>query len=182
MERKLLLLGVLRAHEMHGYQINALIDAHLGASIQLTRPTAYRLLNEMARDGWIAFTEEREGNRPQRRVYSLTHAGEVAFQRLLRESLSSYEPAEFRSDLSVAFVHLLPVDEAVSLLWQRRAAIEDLRQALQTDDRHHGSFELAIEHRRRHLAAELEWVDDVIDGLRSGAEEQPHGEGHTHTP
>ena len=37
MERKLLLLGLLRQHEMYGYQINDLIDAHLGSNITLTK-------------------------------------------------------------------------------------------------------------------------------------------------
>jgi len=75
MERKLLLLGMLRDHEMHGYQINEMVDIHLGSSVQLTRPTAYRLLNQMADDGLILFKEEQEGKRPPRRVYSITPQG-----------------------------------------------------------------------------------------------------------
>ena len=69
MERKLLLLGMLRNHPMYGYQINDLIDTHLGSSISLTKPTAYRLLNQMTEDGWIEFNEKQVGNRPVRRVY-----------------------------------------------------------------------------------------------------------------
>ena len=167
MERKLLLLGLLRSHDMHGYQIGELIDRHLGTSIQLKKPTAYRLLNEMARDGWIAFTEEREGNRPTRRVYAITSGGEAAFQRLLRESLGSYRPAEFRSDVGLAFLHALPAEESVSLLRQRRAKIEHLLQTVRADDRHPGGFQLVLDHQARHLAAELEWLDQVIAQLES---------------
>jgi DNA-binding PadR family transcriptional regulator len=169
-ERKLLLLGLLRIHEMHGYQLNELIDHHLGTSGYLTKPTAYRLLNTMTADGWIAYTEEREGNRPARRVYRITREGEAAFRRLLREGLASYEPAEFHSDVSVAFVHALPADEAASLLRQRRAAIVDLAQTMRADDAHHGSFQTLIEHRALHLTAELEWLDRVIVRLESGTQ------------
>ena len=92
MERELLLLGLLRSQEMHGYQLHEAIDSHLGMGVQLTKPTAYRLLSNMAEDGWVTYREEQEGNRPPRRVYAITAQGEVAFQRLLRENLANYQP------------------------------------------------------------------------------------------
>jgi DNA-binding PadR family transcriptional regulator len=168
MERELLLLGLLRNHEMHGYQLNELIEHHLGAGIQLTKPTAYRLLGKMETEGWITCREEQEGNRPPRRVYGIAAEGEATFQRLLRESLSDYRPAEFRSDIGLAFLDLLPVEEALSLLGDRRAAIESLLQAVQATDQHHGSFQLLIDHQVHHLVAELAWLDHVIAHLESG--------------
>ena len=63
MERKLLLLGMLRENEMYGYQLNEFLETHLGSAVQLKKPTAYNLLNKMAADGWISYREEQEGNR-----------------------------------------------------------------------------------------------------------------------
>jgi DNA-binding PadR family transcriptional regulator len=171
MERELLLLGLLRSHEMHGYQLNELIDSHLGTSVQLKKPTAYRLLNQMAEEGWITHREEREGNRPPRRVYTITSEGETAFQQILRESLADYKPAEFRSDIGLAFLDALPTEEALPLLHKRRAIIEDQLQTMSTDDKHHGAFQLVIEHQVRHLSTELEWLDEIIDRM-----EQPESD------
>lgn len=53
MERKLLLLGILRQQEMHGYQLYEFIERDLAACTNLTKPTAYYLLNKMAEDNWI---------------------------------------------------------------------------------------------------------------------------------
>ena len=94
MERKLLLLGLLLSHEMYGYQLNEVLDAHLG-SINLKKPTIYKLLDQMANDGWLAFRDEREGNRPTRRVYAITDDGIKTFHRILREQLADYRPADF---------------------------------------------------------------------------------------
>ncbi len=165
MERKVLLLGLLRSHEMHGYQLNEIIESHMGTSVALKKPTAYRLLNQMAEDGWITHREEREGNRPPRRVYAITPEGEAAFQQLLRESLADYKPAEFRSDISLAFLDTLPPEEAISLLRQRRSIIEHVSQTMHSSDKHHGSFQLVIEHKVRHLLTELEWLDQVIEQI-----------------
>jgi DNA-binding PadR family transcriptional regulator len=166
MERKLLLLGLLRTHEMHGYQLNEILDRHLGASVRLTKPTAYRLLKEMTQGGWITYSEERAGGRPTRRVYAVTAEGEAAFQRLLRESLASYQPAAFQSDISLAFLDELSVDESVPLLRQRRETIAEMLQRMAGDEAHHGSFHLVIEHQVQHLSAELQWLDGVIARLK----------------
>ena len=109
MERKLLLLGMLRNNNLYGYQINELIDTHLNTSVNLTKPTAYRYLNQMTEAGWITFTEEQEGNRPTRRVYVITTEGEAEFQRMLRESLARFEPAASHSSISIAFIDVLPL-------------------------------------------------------------------------
>jgi len=165
MERELLLLGLLRGQEMHGYQLYDFIDGHLGTGVHLKKATAYRLLNRMAEEEWVSFREEQEGNRPARRVYAITPRGEAAFQRLLRESLSDYTPLDFLGHIALLFLDDLPAAEAARLLRQRRAAVEKLLQATRTHDAAHGSSGLLLQHQARHLAADLRWLDEVIAGL-----------------
>jgi DNA-binding PadR family transcriptional regulator len=148
--------------QMHGYQLNEVIDSHMGMSVFLKKATAYDLLKKMVDDGWVTCTEEQVGNRPTRRVYDITSEGEAVFQQMLRESLADYHPTEFPSDISLAFLDVLPADEALPLLNKRRAVIENLVEAVATDEHHSGSFHLVIEHQRRHLATELAWLDEVI--------------------
>lgn len=168
MERQLLLLGLLRAQAMHGYQLNEVIDSHLGTSVQLKKSTAYDLLKKMAREGWITASEEREGSHPPRRVYAITPAGEAAFQRLLRESLAAYPVAELPGDIGLAFLDALPPEEALTLLHHRRAELGALRdEAMATDD-HPGSLQLVIDHQRWHFASEIEWLDTVIQRISEG--------------
>jgi DNA-binding PadR family transcriptional regulator len=165
MERKLLLLGLLRIQGMYGYQLNDVIDSHLGTSIHLKKPTAYDLLKKMAADGWVTHSEEREGNRPPRRVYAITPEGEGAFQTMLRESLADYKPAQFYSDISIGFLDEIPAHEALPLLHTRRAIVEDLLRTVSEHQDHPGSFRLVIDHQIRHFSTELEWLDAVIKQL-----------------
>lgn len=165
MERKLLLLGMLRNHSMYGYQINELISVHLGTSVALTKPTAYRFLNEMAKKGWIEFQEEQTGNRPTRRVYTIKPAGEVAFQQMVRESLAQFTPTASHGTISIAFLDAIPTEEALPLLQTRRNMIEENLNTLTVDEDHTGGFGYVILHQIQHLRAELAWLDDVISHL-----------------
>lgn len=166
MERKLLLLGLLRVQEMHGYQINELIDAHLGSSIQLTKPTVYKLLGIMVEDGWIQYHEEQDGNYPIRRVYQITAEGEEAFQRLLRQSLGDYKPVSYLGNVGLVFLDGLPGEEAAALLQRRREEIAKLVAELQADEQHQGGFQLMLSYQLGQLEAELAWIDQVITRLQ----------------
>lgn len=165
MERELLLLGLLRMREMHGYQLNEIIEVHLGSSVHLKKATAYHLLSKMTEKGWINYREERQGNLPTRRIYSITGEGESAFQHLLRKSLAHYAPVDLRGNISLAFLDTLPADEAVELMKQRKVAVEDLLRRVVSHPKHSGSFELLLTYQTRHLRAELDWIDQVISHL-----------------
>ena len=169
MEYKLLLLGLLRHQEMYGYQLYEFLDNNLGLCVQLKKPTAYKLLGQMAEAGWITFREEQEGNRPTRRVYVITPIGEAAFQEMLRAGLTAYQATEFISDISMMFLDVLPAQEALPLLEERRAAVFGLLQEVEAYPLHRGSVQLMIEHQRRHYATEVAWLDDVIQQVRSNS-------------
>jgi DNA-binding PadR family transcriptional regulator len=165
MSKKLLLLGLLRRHDMYGYQLNEFIENTLVACVNIKKPTAYYVLNKMHEDGWVTVSEEQEGNRPRRRVYSLTAVGEAAFQRLLRENLAQHQQTSFAGDIGLAFLDVLPPEEALPLLQQRRAAMQAQYTAVMQVPGHPGSLQLMIEHQRQHLQAELVWLDDLITQL-----------------
>ena len=163
MERKLLLLGLLNSSDMYGYQINEMIDQHLGTSVQLTRPTAYRYLNQLAEEGYISSTEEQEGNRPVRYVYSITPEGKDAFNTILRKSLAKYDPAPSHSTIAIAFLDTMPPKETLPLLEKRQQKIHDLLEGFSVDADHSGSFSYMISHQIRHLVAELEWLNKIVE-------------------
>ncbi len=163
MEEKLLLLGIISSQKIHGYQMNQIIEKHLGMSSHFTKPTAYRLLNKMAEDGWVTYHEERESNRPPRRVYTITEEGEEVFLQMLRESLGGYQPAIFHGDVGLAFMHFLPTVEAVSLLEQRLAAIDEILEAHHEENEENSGHNIMLNHQLKHLITERDWLVNVIE-------------------
>ncbi|PDW03716.1 PadR family transcriptional regulator [Candidatus Viridilinea mediisalina] len=163
MDRHLLLLGLLRHQEMHGYKINDFIDQQMDFCVNLKRSTAYYILDKLCSDGYVRLETEREGNRPERHVYHITPEGEARFQALLRENLANYRPPVFAEDVGTIFQQQLPRAELAELLQNRRTQIvahqkrlEVLRTKLPPN--HHA----VIEHHLLHIAAELTWVDRML--------------------
>ena len=165
MSDKLLLLGILRQQQMHGYQLYEFIERDLAACTDLKKSAAYYLLNKMAEDNWVVETQAQEGNRPPRKVYHLTDSGEAAFHRLLEENLAEYHPIRFSDDIGLAYIDEIDPADALVLLRRRRLAVETALQVARAVPEHEGSPQWIIEHQRHHLASELEWVERVISYL-----------------
>jgi DNA-binding PadR family transcriptional regulator len=180
-DRELLLLGLLRHGGLHGYRLNEFINRDLAYCTDLKKPTAYHLLAKMTEQGWIVVQDEQqEGNRPPRRIYQITAAGEAMFQSLLRENLAAYVPTRFTGDIGVAFMDALPTEQQAELLAERRAGLTAELEALKRTpaDAHRGSMALLITHQIRHLTAELAWLDEIAAHM--AASEPASTEGETH--
>jgi DNA-binding PadR family transcriptional regulator len=162
MEKKLILLAILRNQEMHGYRLSHVLEQGAGMAITLTKSNAYKLLAKMESDGWITYYEERKGKRPPRRVYGLTPEGEEAFQRLLRESMTRYPVPEIPSLVAVDLVGELQAEAAAELMGHRRdlvaARVEELEGVPEEVFDTHPSMRFLF----RFYRAELEWMDGLL--------------------
>lgn len=167
-ERALLLLGILRAQSQHGYQINEFIERNLSRVTDMKKPTAYAILERLCRDGYVAVHTEQEGNRPPRKVYSITEKGERAFEELLRETLSRSDRFAAPGDIGLMFVTHLPRAEAIALLEERQASLAEQRASYERAPRHDYDLgaRLAIERILAHMETERVWLTQAIALLR----------------
>jgi DNA-binding PadR family transcriptional regulator len=170
-EHKLLLLGLLRQTDMHGYMLNAHLDSTI--PVTLKKPTAYNLLDVMEKDGWITHRNESSGKRT-RKVYRITELGEVKYLTLLRHQLSAFTPGEYPGMVSICFLDSLSVPESIGLLKDRQWRIREYISGFHgpsnhppdPDTHHRGSATLAIDFIHRTLKLEMTFLDEVIKTLQ----------------
>jgi DNA-binding PadR family transcriptional regulator len=167
MEKKLLILGLLLSHDMHGYQLNDMLQQNPSTAIALKKSNTYRLLNKIEEDGWVTSFEEQEGNRPQRQVYTVTEAGEAAFYDLLRDNLAAPPSPEFPGVVGLDFLYLLPVEETIPLLNQRLQAVTAQFEELDRLDADIRQTHLAAAYLHAFYAREIQWLDELIQRLQS---------------
>ena len=141
MERELLLLGLLRKQEMHGYELYDFIESYMQACTDLKKSTAYYLLDKLAKKGYVNETQVQSGNRPIRRVYKITDSGEVHFQELLRTNLANHTQTQFTDIVGLAFLDAIPDDEAIPLLKQRHQILSEELGNAEKAPVHPGSFQ-----------------------------------------
>jgi len=169
----LLLLGLLLDRPMHGYELYQQIQAEgIDAWFNVSMAGVYYSLGKLRDQGWVAESRQRGGRSVRKSIYRLTEEGRRAFFAAMEEQAASQERVYLDYDLVIYLVNRLPLQRAISLLQQRQeflaAEAQRLQAALAAEREKGGSpLKLAIlDHQRRFLEMEQDWLADVIRDAR----------------
>ena len=162
MMKQLLLLGLLSETDMHGYGLNEYVNQAMKLYTDIKKSTIYYTLDKLENEGYIDHEIEREGRRPERRVYKITSKGKEYFLELLRRHLSDYTRTYYADDIGISFMHRLPADEVRRLLTEKRenirAALKDFREQPKNDE----NRRYVVSHNIAHLEADLAWIYNIL--------------------
>lgn len=169
MEATLLVLGLLKLQDMHGYQLGDLIDKRLKYLTDLKKPTLYHLLGKLEGEGLVQKSASREGNRPERFTFQLTAAGEARFEELLQANLQGAHTTFFADDIGLLFLSELPAAEARAYLAEKRAGVVQNIAAIEHAVAIHEPGTppyLTLRHHLVHMQTELTWLDELVNDLK----------------
>ena len=173
----LAVLSMLVPGPLHPYGIQRLLR-HWGKDEVINvgqRANLYKTINRLHEAGLIAVRQtERDQQYPERTVYELTDEGRRKAPEWLAEMLATVRSEFPQFPAALSFAMGLPPEQIREAL-ERRAAV--LRKSLagleQVLDRYSGTLPrvtlLDDEYRRAVIAAELAWIDGVVEDLRTGA-------------
>ena len=171
----LTVLGMLGGGPLHPYAIQSRMKAWGKDRVVdvSQRATLYKTIERLHAAGLVAVTKtERDQRFPERTLYGLTDEGLRVGRQWLTEMLATphNEFPEFPAALS--FVFGLTADEAAAALDRRalllRGSIAALDHELHDESGPPRLFLLETEYIRAVTAAELEWVERVVDDIRTG--------------
>ncbi|HKV32137.1 MAG TPA: PadR family transcriptional regulator [Candidatus Dormibacteraeota bacterium] len=171
----LTVLGMLGGGPLHPYAIQSRMKAWGKDRVVdvSQRATLYKTIERLRAAGLIDVKKtERDQRFPERTVYGLTEEGLQVGREWLTEMLATprNEFPEFPAALS--FVFGLTPGEALSALDRRarllRESIRELDRELHSESGPPRLFLLETEYVRTVTAAELKWVDSVVNDLRAG--------------
>lgn len=170
-------LACLAERPMHPYEIaSTLRQRHKDAAIKLNYGSLYSVIEALCRNQFIEATEtERQGNRPERTVYSLTAAGQHELTDWLSELISRPVREYTQFGAGISLLPVLPPALAAALLNERAdhldvviaqaQSIETLLSAKKVPR----LFILDHEYRKELLLKEREWVRALADEISRGA-------------
>ena len=161
---------------LHPYGIQRLIK-HWGKDNVVNvgqRANLYKTINRLHEAGLIAVRQtERDQQYPERTVYELTDDGRRQAPVWLAGMLATVRNEFPQFPAALSFAMLLPPGEVLAGLEQRAAVLRENLARLNATLAASGSVPrvalLDDEYLRAVTAAELAWIDGVLDDLRTGA-------------
>ncbi len=160
-DERLFILGIISAHQAHGYQITEALNAPW-MPITIDKAKVYRILNALEKDGYLNSVTEKKENYPPRQVYSITESGQEEFKRALKERLTTRAATHLPDAVSLNFLGLLEPTEQVELLKQRLQKGQDQLKDLGSVDLKTRKDHPGIDYLISQLEFEINWLEQLI--------------------
>src|SRR5215218_7988283 len=172
----LAVLACLWERPMYPYEMTTTLrERGKEDSIRLNFGSLYAVLKSLEKHGLIVEERtEREGNRPERIVYSITDAGRIEAHDWLRELIGTPTKEYPAFETGLSLLPLLTPDEAVELLRERLVRLDgelEQRSAMAEQAVSAGLPELFLvefHYRVAMIRAEREFVAGLLERLEGG--------------
>lgn len=101
----LIVLGILKRESLSAYDIQKLVEyRNISKWVKISTPSIYKKVIQLEEKGLITSNVVKEGNMPEKSVYSLTGAGEKEFENLMLDVAS--RPIHIFLDFNAVIVNL----------------------------------------------------------------------------
>jgi DNA-binding PadR family transcriptional regulator len=122
---------MLAQEPLHGYEIvEKLGQPHYAPSRAVRKTAVYYALGRLHSNGLVTRHTERNGNRPERAVYTITDPGRESLYAALKATLAD-PPTQADFDAALLFADNLEPEETAACIDQRRASLKEKQAALE---------------------------------------------------
>jgi len=115
MDVRTLCLGILTFGDSTGYEIKKAFEGRLSLAYGAGFGSIYPALNKLTKDGFVLCRAEAQSKRPDKKVYSITKAGNEFFLEQIKKTPAA---DKYRSEAltTLMFSHLLPASNVSNVV------------------------------------------------------------------
>lgn len=160
------MLGLLQAGPKHGYELKNDFEAVMAGTWEVNTGQIYTTLGRLERDGLVDNELIAQEGRPDKKVYTLTAAGQAELDAWFTTTVSDQWPRdEFLAKLLM--YQLVKGSDGRPLIWQqRRTHLETIRELMRLrQETQNPVARLLLERTVLHLEAEIEWLNQCEQDL-----------------
>lgn len=165
----IIVLGVLMKGSQSAYHINKTLErSRAGDWLKISEPAVYRNIRKLCTNGYLSDHSERDGARPEKRVYTITSQGRKRLLDLIHEASQSPVRINCSFDAYIAHLNYVGHDEGAKLIRSLKQNISQRQQEMAAIMKAAAPglsllTKSVIDLRMRYLRTAQEWVEDLYD-------------------
>jgi PadR family transcriptional regulator AphA len=175
------LLGLINYKPTTGYNLKMAFNSSISMFWNASLPQIYRTLHQMEKNGWVSSSIERQQDKPNRKVYTLTVKGKKELRDWLSKSVEIPHPKE-EFLVKIFFGNQMNRKDLVRQIKERRErAVQFLEKSgkeVKPVAEHYASITgakddvrfwlLTLDFGRRRAKMIVEWCDSALDVIEKG--------------
>jgi DNA-binding PadR family transcriptional regulator len=163
----LVILGYLKRVPGSPYELARKVEtSRLKKIVKIGSPTIYQNIKKMAQKGYLSSETVRDGEMPEKSIYTLTEKGEAYFLELMHRF--SFDPGRmyFNFNSFIKNVTLVDKETGLAMLKDLKLFFYDTREDLENDIKNIStpSFEIRAILKQYHILLKgmIDWIEEVI--------------------
>jgi DNA-binding PadR family transcriptional regulator len=161
------LLSLLAQQSRHGYELKNHFEEALGGTWQVNFGQIYTTLGRLERDGLVQCETIPQADRPDKKVYSITAAGQAELEKWFATPVENVHRLRDEFFIKLVFYHLAGYGDVPTLIQEQRrlymSRMRDLADFQASVDEPYVT--LLVEGAMLHLEADLAWLDRCEETL-----------------
>ena len=169
----LIILGILTESSMNAYEITHYIgERQVGTFLKISDPAIYKSCKRLLKGGFLDGNSVKEGNQPNKTVYSINSDGKAKFHELMVFYSSNFTP--WNIDFNAFIWHLEKLDKQQGLKMLRSLGNE--LRVKETWFKNHEielipyipfSASMILKQNTMMITTLIAWVDEAIEGYKN---------------
>ena len=177
--KEIILLGLIGEEPAHAYLLESKIrDRKMTHWTEISFSSIYRVLAGLENKKLISARLLHEGQGATRKVHELTQTGKELFEKGLLERLREVEKLSLPFNVGLAFIDMVPREEAINCLSERLSTMKEIEQFI-TQSTDNGACtegikpnqklrkQLLLDHVLAHFQVEYKFILKTLDFLSS---------------
>ncbi len=155
------LLGFLMDGPMHGYNLHRRVEGELGVIWYMGISNVYGALKRLEQAGQVASTFKPQEDRPSRKIYRITPAGERGFLDWVRQPIPTMRDMRVEFPAKLYLLRALGLEGIGELITAQEAICRERVEWLERSAAQCGPHDfnrLVYDFRRRQIEAILDWL------------------------
>lgn len=166
------ILGLLiRYGAQSGYSLKQIIEKDISDFAHIKLSNIYYHLEKLFDKGYVTMEIDKDGNRPEKQVYTITESGKKYFNILMEKQLNEKFILEFSLDGVLYFKDMIEEDVFIKSLENSREEIKSHIKFLKEhkkntldnmNEKGKASANAIFDHSIIHLEAEFLWIEKLL--------------------
>ena len=167
-----LILGIIEEKPVNPYEIKKLLDRiQIRKWMPVAVSSVYGTVRELSRKGYCEGMPEKDGNMPEKTVYTITEAGRTALHQSLREYMGSTDLDRKKFQVSALLLCHIERTEAIGILKEKCAMLTETAARLDSMAKNMRgrvpyTGQAMVTHELAYTRAEKESTNLLLEGIK----------------
>ncbi|MFA5902351.1 MAG: PadR family transcriptional regulator [Desulfobacula sp.] len=168
----LIILGILLNNPLNAFELTRFMDTyHIGRLVKISKPAVYKCCKRLFQSGFLDGETVREGEMPEKVIYSVNEKGRGRFYELMEHFSSNLNPFYFEFNSFIYHLDKMPKHEALKMLENFKTQLSDIRKWVllhekeQSAKRSFASKSIVKQYRMMIVTLGI-WIDETIEDFK----------------